>query len=72
MGQQPKVDWNSNASYAIQIRERAVCEEGEKRGGESEGRWCSNSSSSSRGGMYGVGDGGGDGGGGFRRKLLGL
>lgn len=24
----------------LQIRERAVCEEGEKRGGESEGRWC--------------------------------
>lgn len=46
-----------------------VCEEGERRGGVSEGRWCS---SSSRGGMYGVGDGGGDGGGGFRRKLLGL
>lgn len=46
-----------------------VCEEGERRGGVSEGRWCS---SSSQGGMYGVGDGGGDGGGGFRRKLLGL
>lgn len=43
-----------------------------KQGGESEGRWCGNSGSSSRGGMYGVGDGGGDGGGGFRRKLLGL